>query len=187
MCISPSAPFCLSGSPRVSVYIDLVQILQSHFSHTMSHWSGGLPVCFPSQGTRVENSWGALYETGTLSISFFSLCFYIYDIPIRGSAPPPPPSVLSLIPLSKSLSPFLSLSHSPRLSAVSPCSFIKFLLASYYLFLFYFINDKSHEENVRRHRVAFLGRGAGERFQQGYLAAGERKIKGISPLPPIKV
>jgi hypothetical protein len=28
-----------------------VQILQSHFIPTMSHWSSGLPVCFLSQGT----------------------------------------------------------------------------------------------------------------------------------------
>ncbi len=32
----------------------------------MSHWSSGLPVCFPSQGTRVQNPWGDLYETRIL-------------------------------------------------------------------------------------------------------------------------
>ncbi len=31
-----------------------VESLQSHFILTMSHWSGGLPVCFPSQGTQVQ-------------------------------------------------------------------------------------------------------------------------------------
>ncbi len=31
-----------------------VKNLQSHFILTMSHWSSGLPVCFPSQGTRVQ-------------------------------------------------------------------------------------------------------------------------------------
>ncbi len=36
----------LGGSP--------VESLQSHFILTMSHWSSGLPVCFPSQGTRVQ-------------------------------------------------------------------------------------------------------------------------------------
>jgi hypothetical protein len=36
----------LGGSP--------VESLQSHIIHTMSHWSSGLPVCFPSWGTRVQ-------------------------------------------------------------------------------------------------------------------------------------
>jgi hypothetical protein len=31
-----------------------VESLQSHFILTMSHWSSGLPVCFPSQGTQVQ-------------------------------------------------------------------------------------------------------------------------------------
>ncbi len=42
----------LGGSP--------VESLQSHCIHTMSHWSSGLPVCFPSQGTQVENTRGEL-------------------------------------------------------------------------------------------------------------------------------
>jgi hypothetical protein len=37
-----------------------VEILQSHFIPTMSHWSSTLPVCFPSQGTRVQIPWGVL-------------------------------------------------------------------------------------------------------------------------------
>jgi hypothetical protein len=41
----------------------------------MSHWSSGLPVCFPSQGTRVQIPWGALCETGILLV----LSHYIGD------------------------------------------------------------------------------------------------------------
>ncbi len=37
----------LGGSP--------VESLQSHFILTMSHGFSGLPICFPSQGTRVQN------------------------------------------------------------------------------------------------------------------------------------
>jgi hypothetical protein len=37
-----------------------VESLQSHFILTMSHWSSGLPVCFPSQGTRVQIPRGVL-------------------------------------------------------------------------------------------------------------------------------
>jgi hypothetical protein len=43
----------LGGSP--------VESLQSHFFLTMSHWSSGLPVCFPSQGTPVQNLLGGTY------------------------------------------------------------------------------------------------------------------------------
>jgi hypothetical protein len=53
-----------------------VEILQSHFILTMSHWSSGLPICFPSQGTRVQIPWGALYETGILLLA---LSRYIGD------------------------------------------------------------------------------------------------------------
>ncbi len=42
----------LGGSP--------VESLQSHFIFTMSHWSSGLTLCFPSQGTWVQISWGVL-------------------------------------------------------------------------------------------------------------------------------
>ncbi len=42
----------LGGSP--------VESLQSHFILPMSHWSSGLPVCFPSQGTHVQISRGVL-------------------------------------------------------------------------------------------------------------------------------
>jgi hypothetical protein len=50
--------------------------MQSHFILTMSHWSSGLPVCFPSQGTWVQNPWGALFETGILLLALSS---YIGD------------------------------------------------------------------------------------------------------------
>jgi hypothetical protein len=38
-----------------------VEILQSHFILTMSRWSSGLTICFPSQGTRVLIPWGSNY------------------------------------------------------------------------------------------------------------------------------
>ncbi len=43
-----------------------VESLQSRFILTMSHWSSGLPVCFPSQGTWVEIPWGYLCVTEIL-------------------------------------------------------------------------------------------------------------------------
>jgi hypothetical protein len=43
---------CWGGSP--------VESLQSHFILTMSHWSSGLTLCFPSQGTWVHIPWGVL-------------------------------------------------------------------------------------------------------------------------------
>jgi hypothetical protein len=36
------------------IIYNVVQSLQSHFILTMSHWFSGLPVCFPSQRTRVH-------------------------------------------------------------------------------------------------------------------------------------
>jgi hypothetical protein len=47
----------------------LVESLQSHSILTMSHWSSGLPVCFPSQGTQVQIPWGDLCETGILLLA----------------------------------------------------------------------------------------------------------------------
>jgi hypothetical protein len=41
------------------IYV-LVESLQSHFILTMCHWFSGLPVCFPSQGTWVQITRGAL-------------------------------------------------------------------------------------------------------------------------------
>jgi hypothetical protein len=40
---------------------DNVQSLQSPMILTMSHWSSGLPVCFPPQGTQVQIPWGGTY------------------------------------------------------------------------------------------------------------------------------
>ncbi len=53
-----------------------MESLQSHFILTMSHWSSGLPVCFPSQGTQVQIPWGDLCETGILLLA---LSRYIGD------------------------------------------------------------------------------------------------------------
>ncbi len=47
----------------------IVESLQSHCTHTMSHWSSGLPVCFPSWGTRVQSPRGYLCETGILLLA----------------------------------------------------------------------------------------------------------------------
>ncbi len=58
----------LGGSP--------VESLQSHFILTMSHWSSGLPDCFPSQGTQVQIPRGYLCETRILLLA---LSRYIGD------------------------------------------------------------------------------------------------------------
>ncbi len=39
---------------------EAVESLQSHFILTMSHWSSGLTLCFPSRGTWVQIPWGVL-------------------------------------------------------------------------------------------------------------------------------
>jgi hypothetical protein len=61
------------GNPRSSALFSeiqaLVQRLQSHFILIMSHWSSGLPVCFPSHGTQVQIPWGYLCETGILLLA----------------------------------------------------------------------------------------------------------------------
>ncbi len=51
----------LEGSPLES--------LQSHCINTISHWSSGLTVCFPSWGTQVQSSGGHLCETGILQLA----------------------------------------------------------------------------------------------------------------------
>ncbi len=43
-----------------TVILGTVESLQSHCIHTMAHWSSGLPVCFPSWGTRVQSPGGVL-------------------------------------------------------------------------------------------------------------------------------
>jgi hypothetical protein len=53
-------------------FVCVVESLQSHFILTMSHWSSGLPVCFPSQAT----PGGCLCETGILLLA---LSRYIGD------------------------------------------------------------------------------------------------------------
>ncbi len=50
-----------------------VESLQSHFILTMSHWSNGLPICFPSQGTRVQIPWGLLMWNRDSPVSAVSL------------------------------------------------------------------------------------------------------------------
>jgi hypothetical protein len=40
---------------------------------TMSHWSSGLPVCFPSQGTQVQIPWGGLMWNRDSPVSVVSL------------------------------------------------------------------------------------------------------------------
>jgi hypothetical protein len=57
-------------------YFSVVESLQSHFILTRSHWSSGLPVCFPSQGTQVQSPGGYLCETGILLLA---LSRYIGD------------------------------------------------------------------------------------------------------------
>jgi hypothetical protein len=52
-----------------NIKIDLVETMQSHMILTMSHWSSGLTLCFPSQGTWVQIPWGDLCETGILLLS----------------------------------------------------------------------------------------------------------------------
>jgi hypothetical protein len=46
-----------------------VESLQSHCIHIMSHWSSGLPICFPSWGTRGQTPGGYLCETGILLLA----------------------------------------------------------------------------------------------------------------------
>ncbi len=64
------------GSWQIFVNLVIVESLQSHCIHTMSHWSSGLPVCFPSWGTRVQSPGGYLCKTGILLLA---LSRYIGD------------------------------------------------------------------------------------------------------------
>ncbi len=54
-------------------YQSSVESLQSHFILTMSHWSSGLPVCFPSKGTQVQIPRGVLIGNWDSSVSIVSL------------------------------------------------------------------------------------------------------------------
>ncbi len=49
-----------------------VESLQSDLILTVSHWSSGLPVCFPSKGTQVQIPRGYLCETGILLLALSS-------------------------------------------------------------------------------------------------------------------
>ncbi len=55
-----------------------VESLQSHCIHTMSQWSSGLPICFPSWGARVQSLGEYLCETGILLLA---LCRYMVILP----------------------------------------------------------------------------------------------------------
>jgi hypothetical protein len=55
----------LGGSP--------VESLQSRYIYTMSHWSSGLPICFPSWGTRVQIPRGVLMWNRESPVSVVSL------------------------------------------------------------------------------------------------------------------
>ncbi len=46
-----------------------VESLQSHYVHTISHWSSSLPICFPSWGTRVQSLGGYWCGTGILLLA----------------------------------------------------------------------------------------------------------------------
>ncbi len=50
-----------------------MESLQYHFILTMSHWSCGLPVCFPSQGTQVQIPRGVLMWNRNSPVSVVSL------------------------------------------------------------------------------------------------------------------
>jgi hypothetical protein len=50
-----------------------VDSLQSHMILTMSHWSSGLPVCFPPQGSQVQIPWGVLVWNQDSPVSDVSL------------------------------------------------------------------------------------------------------------------
>ncbi len=64
--------FC-NNFPIEIKYCTIVESLQSHFIHTMSHWSSGLPVCFPSQGTQVQIPQGVLIWNRDSPVSVVSL------------------------------------------------------------------------------------------------------------------
>ncbi len=54
-----------------------VESLQSHFILTMSHWSCGQPVFFPSQGTQIQIPWGVLMWNRHSPVSVVSLHSFI--------------------------------------------------------------------------------------------------------------
>jgi hypothetical protein len=62
----------ISPISEVQYHVNM-ESLQSHFILTMSHWSRGLPVCFPSQGTRVQIPRGVLMWNQDSPVSDVSL------------------------------------------------------------------------------------------------------------------
>ncbi len=58
-----------------------VENLKSHFILTMSHWSSGLPVCFPSQGTQVQNP--LLCETRILLLASSRYMTLFWNCPLQ--------------------------------------------------------------------------------------------------------
>jgi hypothetical protein len=82
----------------MEVYICmLVESLQSHCIHTMCHWSSGLPVCFPSQRTRVQNPRGVLVWNRDSPVSVVSLhAASSTSLLIPPLPPPPTPKTTSL-------------------------------------------------------------------------------------------
>ncbi len=58
---------------RVGCWGSPVESLRSHFILTMSHWSSGLPVCFPSRWTQVQIPRGVLMWNRDSRVSVVSL------------------------------------------------------------------------------------------------------------------
>jgi hypothetical protein len=72
------SPFWLHNQRSWMMEGSPVESLQSHFIPTMSHWSSGLPVCFPSQGTRVQIPWGVLMWNRDSPVRIVSLQVLYY-------------------------------------------------------------------------------------------------------------
>jgi hypothetical protein len=60
-----------------------VQSLQSHCTHTQSHWSSGSTLCFPSWGTQIQSPGGGEYLCGTgiflLALSHYNILLTIWS------------------------------------------------------------------------------------------------------------
>jgi hypothetical protein len=66
----------VQSAQNYTAFSPTVESLQSHMILTMFHWSSGLPICFPPQGTQVQIPSGDLCETGILLLA---LSRYIGD------------------------------------------------------------------------------------------------------------
>jgi hypothetical protein len=73
------------STPGLNIFL-IVESLQSHFILTMSHWSSGLPVCFPPQGTRVQIPWGVIVWNRDSLVSIASLHWILMWLIIVGSS-----------------------------------------------------------------------------------------------------